>query len=347
MDILNGITLIANYIIIPGLTYGSQLALGALGVTIIYSVLRFSNFAHGEFMSFGAMSSILLSWLFLGLGFTLHPLPTAIIVLPIAIVFTISYCIIIDKFIFKFYRKQNSKSVINLIVSIGVMFFTGGLIRFIVGPGDKNFFDGERFILKARTFKNLTGLNEGITLKTTQGITIILSVLLVILLFWFLNKTKTGKSMRAYSDNKELALLSGINPEKVVLITWIITGTLACVAGTLYGLDKSYKPFTYLHLVLPIFSAAIVGGVGNPVGAIIGGFVIAFSELIITFAYKKIFFYFLPSNFVPEGFAKQPFQCHSEGKVCPLLFGPCVLAVKAAGCWLLAAGGGGSVPVSV
>ncbi len=301
MDFLNGITLIANYIIIPGLTYGSQLALGALGITIIYSVLRFSNFAHGEFMSFGAMSAILLSWLFISLGITLHPIPTAIIVLPIAIVLTISYCLIVDKLIFKFYRKQNSKSVINLIVSIGVMFFTGGLIRFIVGPGDKNFFDGERFILKARTFKNITGLNEGLTLKTTQGITISLSVLLVVLLFWFLNKTKTGKSMRAYSDNKELALLSGINPEKVVLITWIITGTLACVAGTLYGLDKSYKPFTYLHLVLPIFSAAIVGGVGNPVGAIIGGFVIAFSELIVTFAYKKIFFYFLPDNYAPEG----------------------------------------------
>ena len=304
MDFLNGITLIANYIIVPGLTYGSQLALGALGITIIYSVLRFSNFAHGEFMSFGAMSAILLSWLFISLGITLHPIPTAIIVLPIAIVLTISYCLIADKFIFKFYRKQNSKSVINLIVSIGVMFFTGGLIRFIIGPADRNFFDGERFILKARTFKNITGLNEGLTLKTTQGITIILSVLLVVLLFWFLNKTKTGKSMRAYSDNKELALLSGINPEKVVLITWIITGTLACVAGTLYGLDKSYKPFTYLHLVLPIFSAAIVGGVGNPVGAIIGGFVIAFSELIITFAYKKIFFYFLPINLVPEGLSQ-------------------------------------------
>ena len=301
MDFLNGITLIANYIIIPGLTYGSQLALGALGITIIYSVLRFSNFAHGEFMSFGAMSAILLSWLFISSGITLHPLPTAIIVLPIAIVLTISYCIIIDKFIFKFYRKQNSKSVINLIVSIGVMFFTGGLIRFIIGPGDRNFFDGERFILNARTFKNITDLNEGLTLKTTQGITIVLSILIVILLFWFLNKTKTGKSMRAYSDNKELALLSGINPEKVVLITWIITGTLACIAGTLYGLDKSYKPFTYLHLVLPIFSAAIVGGVGNPVGAIIGGFVIAFSELIITFAYKKIFFYFLPDTFLPDG----------------------------------------------
>ena len=301
MDYLNGITLILNYIFIPGLTYGSQLALGALGITIVYSVLRFSNFAHGEFMSFGAMSAILLSWLFMSFEINIYPLPTAIMVLPIAILLTIIYCLIVDRLVFKFYRQQNSKSVINLIVSIGVMFFTGGLIRFIVGPGDRNFFDGERFFLKARTFKNITGLNEGLTLKTTQGVTIILSVLLVIILFWFLNKTKTGKSMRAYSDNKELALLSGINPEKVVLITWIITGTLACVAGTLYGLDKSYKPFTYLHLVLPIFSAAIVGGVGNPIGAIIGGFVIAFSELIITFAYKKIFFYFLPAYLVPEG----------------------------------------------
>ena len=254
MDFLNGITLISNYILIPGLTYGSQLALGALGITIVYSVLRFSNFAHGEFMSFGAMSSILLCWLFLSLEINLNPFPTAIIVLPFAIIITIFYCLLVDKIVFKFFRQQNSKSVINLIVSIGVMFFTGGLIRFIVGPGDKNFFDGERFIFKAKAFKNYTGLNEGLALKTTQGITICLSIILVVLLFWFLNKTKTGKSMRAYSDNKELALLSGINPEKVVLITWIITGTLACVAGTLYGLDKSYKPFTYLHLVLPIFS---------------------------------------------------------------------------------------------
>ena len=106
--------------------------------------------------------------------------------------------------------------------------------------------------------------------------------------------------MRAYSDNKDLSLLSGINPEKVVLIDWIITGMLACVAGTLYGLDKSYKPFTYLNLVLPIFASAIVGGVGNPIGAIIGGFVIAFSEIIITFAYRRFLGYLIPENFLPE-----------------------------------------------
>ena len=301
MEFLNSFILITNYIIIPGLTYGSQLALGALGITIVYTVLRFSNFAHGEFMSFGTMSTILLTWLFIDSNIKFGTFPTAIIVLPFSIIFTIIYCLLVDKFVFKFYRQQKSKSVIALIVSIGVMFFTGGLIRFIIGPGDKNFMDGERFILKAKDFKMLTGLDEGLTIKSTQGVTIILTILLVIILFWFLNKTKTGKSMRAYSDNQELALLSGINPERIVLITWIITGTLACVAGTLYGLDKSYKPFTYLHLVLPIFAAAIVGGVGNPIGAIIGGFVISFSELLITFAYKKFFFYILPDNLLPDG----------------------------------------------
>ena len=252
-------------------------------------------------MSFGTMSTILLTWIFIDSNIKFGTFPTAIIVLPFSIIFTIIYCLLVDKFVFKFYRQQKSKSVIVLIVSIGVMFFTGGFIRFIIGPGDKNFMDGERFILKAKDFKMLTGLDEGLTIKSTQGVTIILTILLVILLFWFLNKTKTGKSMRAYSDNQELALLSGINPERIVLITWIITGTLACVAGTLYGLDKSYKPFTYLHLVLPIFAAAIVGGVGNPIGAIIGGFVISFSELLITFAYKKFFFYILPDNFLPDG----------------------------------------------
>tara|TARA_B100000768_G_scaffold151960_1_gene147403 strand:- start:2766 stop:3629 length:864 start_codon:yes stop_codon:yes gene_type:complete len=252
-------------------------------------------------MSFGAMFSILLTWFLTDIGIKLNIIPTAILALPLAIIITIIYCLLIDKFVFKFYREKKSKSVITLIVSIGVMFFTSGLVRFIIGPGDKNFSDGERFLLKAKTFKSFTGLSEGLAIKTTQGITIILTILLVALLFWFLNKTKTGKSMRAYSDNEELALLSGINPERIVLITWIITGTLACVAGTLYGLDKSYKPFTYLQLVLPIFAAAIVGGVGNPIGAIIGGFVVAFSELLVTFAYKKIFFYLFPVEIVPNG----------------------------------------------
>ena len=107
--------------------------------------------------------------------------------------------------------------------------------------------------------------------------------------------------MRAFSDNEDLALLSGIKPERVIVITWMLVGALAAVAGTLYGLDKGYKPFVYLQLVLPIFAAAIVGGVGNPIGAVIGGYVIAFSEAFITFAYKRFFTYLLPEEWAPEG----------------------------------------------
>jgi branched-chain amino acid transport system permease protein len=300
-EFLNSVTLLTNYIVVPGLTYGSQLALGALGITMIYAVLRFSNFAHGELMSFGAMSTILVTWLLQSYGIKLGFLPTALLAIPFAALITVLYCLLTNSLIYEYYREKKIDPTTYLIISVGMLFFTAGLIRFIIGPGDQKFNDGTRFILKARDFKAMTGLNEGLAIKTTQGITVAVTILLVAMLFWFLNKTRTGKSMRAYSDNEDLALLSGISPKRVVMITWVITGILATVAGALYGLDKSYKPFTYMYLVLPVFASAILGGVGNPVGAIVGGYVIAFSELIFTFAYKKVFTYMLPDHLAPKG----------------------------------------------
>ena len=180
------------------------------------------------------------------------------------------------------------------------MFVTQAVVRIIIGPGDRRFFDGEKFIIKAREFKEMTGLNEGLALKSTQVITIFVTIVLVSLLFWFLNRTKTGKSMKAYSDNEDLALLSGIDPKKIVLVTWVIAGILATIGGALYGLDKSFKPFTYFNNMLPIFAAAIVGGIGNPFGAFLGGYVIAFSEILLTYAYKKFFMYILPESMEPS-----------------------------------------------
>ena len=301
MDFLNAIILLLNYIIVPALSYGSQLALGAIFVTLIYGILRFANFATGDMMSFGTMFAILLTWYFQSLGISLGVLPTALLAIPFAIIMMILYMLIIDKLVFRYYRIKKSPPVQLAMVSIGVLFVTQAIVRIIIGPFDRRFFDGERFILKANEFKEMTGLNEGLTIKSTQVLTIVVTIIVVSILFWFLNKTKTGKSMRAYSDNEDLALLSGINPEKVVLITWLIVGTLACVAGTLYGLDKSYKPFTYLGLVLPIFASAIVGGIGSPVGAVVGGYVIAFSEIMITYAYKKFLKYLLPDSLEPSG----------------------------------------------
>ena len=301
MDLINAIILLLNYIFIPGLAYGSQLALGAIFVTLIYGILRFANFATGDMMSFGTMMTILFTWYFQSLGISLGVLPTALIALPFGIFFMILYMLTIDKFVFKYYRTQKSPPVQFAMVSIGVMFVTQAVVRIIIGPGDRRFFDGEKFIIKAREFKEMTGLNEGLALKSTQVITIFVTIVLVSLLFWFLNKTKTGKSMKAYSDNEDLALLSGIDPKKIVLVTWVIAGILATIGGALYGLDKSFKPFTYFNNMLPIFAAAIVGGIGNPFGAFLGGYVIAFSEILLTYAYKKFFMYILPESMEPEG----------------------------------------------
>ena len=185
-------------------------------------------------------------------------------------------------------------------VSIGVMFVINAIVRIIIGPFDRRFFDGEKFIIKANEFREMTGLSEVLAIKSTQVLTLVVTIIVVSILFCFLNKTKTGKSMRAFSDNEDLALLSGISPSRVVRITWTIAAILATIAGVLYGLDKSFKPFTYFNNLLPIFAAAIVGGIGNPVGAFLGGYVIAFSEIIITYAYKKFFIYILPESLEPN-----------------------------------------------
>ena len=301
IDFINSIILLLNFIIIPGISYGSQLALGALGVTFVYAILRFANFAHGEIMSFGAMITILFTWFFQSQNIGLGILPTALLALPVGIIATIILCIISDKFVFQYYRYQKSVPVVLAMVSIGVMFVINAIIRIIIGTETIKFSDGQKFIMKAKQFKVMTGLNEGLALKSSQVITILITILLLTFTFWFLQKTKTGKSMRAFSDNEDLALLSGINPDRVVFTTWVIVGVLACVAGTLYGLDKSYKPIIYLNLVLPIFASAIVGGIGSPFGAVVGGYVIAFSEIMVTYAYKKFFVYLLPSSIEPTG----------------------------------------------
>ena len=300
MDFINAIIVLLNYTIIPALTYGSQLALGAIFVTLIYGILRFANFATGDMMSFGTMFAVLLTYYFQSIGISFGVLPTALLTIPFAIFMMILYMLTIDKFVFSYYRIKKSPPVQLAMVSVGVMFVTQAIIRIIIGPSDRRFLDGEKFILKATEFKEMFAFNEGLTIKSTQVLTIVVTIIVVSIMFWFLNKTKTGTSMRAYSDNEDLALLSGIDPKKVVLITWVIAGVLATIGGILYGLDKSYRPFVYFNNMLPIFAAAIVGGIGNPYGAFLGGYVIAFAEIFLTYAYKRFFIYILPESLEPN-----------------------------------------------
>jgi branched-chain amino acid transport system permease protein len=296
MEILNAFVLLANFVLVPAIAYGSQLALGALGVTLVYGILRFSNFAHGDTMAFGTMVVILFTWWFQSMGLHLGPLPTALLALPFGIAVCAAFVLGTDRLVYRFYRQQKTAPVIYVIASVGVMFVLNGIVRFVIGTDDQQFADGARFIIKARDFKRMTGLDEGLAIKASQGLTVVTAIIVVAVLFWFLNRTRTGKSMRAYSDNEDLALLSGINPDRVVAVTWILAAALATIAGTLYGLDKSFKPFTYFQLLLPIFAAAIVGGLGSPLGAIAGGFVIAFSEVMVTYAYKKFLAYLVPAD---------------------------------------------------
>ncbi|MEO0692414.1 MAG: branched-chain amino acid ABC transporter permease, partial [Pseudomonadota bacterium] len=234
MDFLNAFVALSNFVLIPAISYGSQLALGALGVTLIYGILRFSNFAHGDTMAFGAMATILFTWWLQSLGVSLGPLPTALLALPVGIAVTSLLLLGTDRLVYQFYRRQKAAPVILVIVSMGVMFVMNGIVRFIIGVDDQRFADGERFIISARDFREMTGLAEGLALRTSTVITVVTAIIVVAALFWFLNKTRTGKSMRAFSDNEDLALLSGINPERVVAITWIIVAALATIAGVLY-----------------------------------------------------------------------------------------------------------------
>ena len=300
MDILNALVTFLNFVFVPGLAYGAQLALGALGVTLVYAILRFSNFAHGDTMAFGTMATILVTWAMQSAGISFGVLPTALLALPFGIAATALFVLATDRVVYRFYRHQKAAPTIMVIVSLGVMFVMNGLTRFIIGVGEQNFSDGGRFLITAGEFKTATGLAEGLAVKTTQALTVVVAVIVVGLLFWFLQKTRTGKSMRAFSDNEDLALLSGINPDRVVAVTWVLAAALATIAGVLYGLDKSFKPFTYFQLLLPIFAAAIVGGLGSPIGAIAGGFVIAFSEVTVTYAWKKVVTYLVPDSMAPD-----------------------------------------------
>jgi branched-chain amino acid transport system permease protein len=300
MDILNAIVAFVNFVMIPATAYGAQLALGALGATLVYGILRFSNFAQGDTMAFGTMVTILFTWWLQSMGVHFGPLPTALLAMPVGIAVTAGLLLLTDKFVYRFYRKQRAAPTILVIVSLGVMFVMNGITRIVIGVEEQNFADGERFVITAGEFKKWTGLSEGLALKSTQAITVVTAIIVVAWLFWFLQRTRTGKSMRAFSDNEDLALLSGINPNRVVMVTWIIVAALATIAGVLYGLDKSFKPFTYFQLLLPIFAAAVVGGLGNPLGAIAGGFVVAYSEVVVTYAWKKVIGYLVPEAWAPD-----------------------------------------------
>ncbi|TVP68764.1 MAG: branched-chain amino acid ABC transporter permease [Rhodobacteraceae bacterium] len=300
MEPLNALVSVSNFMLVPALAYGSQLALGALGITLIFSILRFAHFAHGDTMALGTAAVIGGTWFLQAQGVSIAPLPTALLAIPFGVLVLGLYLLAADRFVYRYYRKVKAKPMIFVMASLGVMFVTNGITRLFMGVGETRFEDGQRFVFTVREFRDWTGLAEGMALRSAQAITIVTALVVMVALFWFLNRTRAGKSMRAYSDNEDLALLSGINPERVVFITWVITAILLVLAGTLYGLDKGFRPFNYFQLLLPMFAAAILGGLGSPLGAIVGAYVVAFAEMGITFAWRRVFGYLMPEGLEPS-----------------------------------------------
>jgi branched-chain amino acid transport system permease protein len=275
-----------NQVVIAGAVLGSIYALGAIGITLIFGILRFAHFAHSELMTSGAFIAFLLALGATALGIQ-TPIPTGFLVLPIAMVLAAGLALLIDRGFYAPLRKRGAKPVTLLIASIGVTLMVQGLIRLFFGSGTYSFFDTEtkevlRFDMSA------IGSTRPITFTEPQMLMVIVTIIAVVALHFFLSRSRLGKAMRAMADNADLAQVSGINTQLVVRVTWIIAGALACMAGTMLALDVTLKPDLAFNIILPIFAAAIVGGLGQAYGAIAGGFLIGFAETVSVFNWSTV-----------------------------------------------------------
>lgn len=270
-----------NKVLVSGAVLGSIYALGAIGVTLIFGILRFAHFAHGDVMTLGGFVAFLLALGFTALGIV-TPLPTGFVVLPLAMAITAVLALGIDKGFYAPLRKRGAKPVTLLIASIGVTLMIQGLIRLFFGTGTYSFFDTEvKQVLKIDMA--WLGGSRPITFTEPQLLMVVVTLIFVIALHFFLTRSRLGKAMRAMADNADLAQVSGINTQLVVRVTWIIAGAFACAAGTMLALDVTLKPDLAFNIILPIFAAAIVGGLGQSYGAIAGGFLIGFAETLAVF----------------------------------------------------------------
>jgi len=276
---LNELVFFINKALISGAIIGSIYALGAIGVTLIFGILRFAHFAHADMMTVGAFISYILMSMMAAAGFT-APVPLAFLAMFPAMVITALLAIWLDKVFYKPFRDKGANPVIIVMASLGVTLMLQGLVRLFGGTRARSMYIGENKEIYRIPFP---GAKRDIILTEPQVLLFIFTVVAVIALAIFLSRSRLGKAMRAVSDNPDLAKISGINLKHVVWTTWIIGGTLAAAAGTMLSLDVVLKPDLSFGLLLPIFAAVIVGGIGQPYGAVAGGMLIGFSETLAVF----------------------------------------------------------------
>ena len=272
---------------VVGIIVGSIFALGAIGLTLIYGLLKIAHIAHGDMMMFTAyLSFFFLTGAVVGTRstgdsvFPLHfgRLPGAtteiwrfsfgygfILALIAATIIAVPLVLLIDRLVYRPLRERGASIAILAVGSLGVAIAVRGLSLMVWGPTPRKYSTGIRETIQIPGGPRIVGDQVFIV-----AVTALVAVATYLLLF----RTRIGKAMRAMSDNPELAQISGINTEAVARWTWVVGGGLIAVAGTLLALQSQLKPELGFVLLLPIFAATILGGIGSPIGAFIGGLVV-------------------------------------------------------------------------
>jgi branched-chain amino acid transport system permease protein len=246
-----------NFYLVPGLVLGCIYALGAVGISLVYGILRFAHFAHGDLMTFGA---------YLALALVVTFGVSAYVALPVAIAGAVLLALLIDRL---FYRPlRNSSSAVLLISGFGIALMVRALVLFIWGPEVESYRPGIQMPI----------VWEGLRIQSRHLWIVAITATLAIALHLFLSRSRTGKAMRAMSDNADLARVSGIPIDRVVLWTWVLAAGLAATAGVLLGVDSQVSPQMGWNILLAMFAAAVLGGLGKPFGAFAGGLILGLAE---------------------------------------------------------------------
>jgi branched-chain amino acid transport system permease protein len=251
-----------------GVMLGGILALGSVGLTLVYGILRFGNFAHGDLMTVGAYVALAVM-AFLPSGPPLAPFSFGwefLVALLVAMPVTGIVALAADRLIYSHLRRRRSSAVILAMASLGVAFFVRSIIYLAWGSDFKFYYQGR--------IPSAIQLPLGVQIRPDQVFTFVLACVLVILIYILLEKTKIGKAMRATADNPTLARVSGIAIDRVIFWTWIIGGALAGASGVMLGLNSQVRPEMGWLVLLPLFAAVILGSIGNPYGALVGALII-------------------------------------------------------------------------
>ncbi len=254
-----------------GISVGSIIALSSVGLTLTYGILRLSNFAHGDLMTLGAYITLLANVLLSGL-----PIPKELNValsMGIGAVVTVGLVLLSEKLIWSPMRRQRATATTLIIISIGLALFIRNGIILVWGGSN------QRYDLPVAEAIAL----GPIRLPFYNLLVTILAVGAIAGLHYLLQNTRIGKAMRAVADDIDLARVTGIDVDRVVIWTWVIAGGMTALGGSMLGLVEAVRPNMGWFLILPLFAAVILGGIGNPYGAIAGAFTIGIAQEVSTY----------------------------------------------------------------